>query len=59
LILNLRHYVTVGVVGALSAFHNSCDIANPADRDVAAIKVISKMPTLAAIAYKTAKVRHA
>jgi len=45
--------VMVGVVGALSAFyHDSLDIANEKHREVAAHRLISKMPTLAAMAYK-------
>ena len=43
----------VGVVGALSAFyHDSLDITNEKHRDVAAYRLISKMPTLAAMSYK-------
>lgn len=45
--------IMVGVVGALSAFyHDSLDIANEKHREVAAHRLISKMPTLAAMAYK-------
>ena len=45
--------VMVGVVGALSAFyHNSIDIKDPDQRDIAAIRMIAKMPTIAAMAYK-------
>ena len=45
--------VMVGVVGALSAFyHNSIDIKDPAQRERASIRLIAKMPTLAAMAYK-------
>ncbi len=45
--------VMVGVVGALSSFyHDSIDIRDPHQREVAAIRMIAKMPTLAALAYK-------
>ena len=45
--------VMVGCVGALSAFyHNSTDITDPSQRMVASIRMIAKMPTLAAMAYK-------
>jgi citrate synthase len=45
--------VMVGCVGALSAFyHDSTDISDPNQRMVASIRLISKMPTLAAMAYK-------
>ncbi len=45
--------VLVGMVGALSAFyHDSTDIANPRHRMVASYRMIAKMPTLAAWAYK-------
>ena len=45
--------IMCGVVGALSAFyHDSLDINNPKHRDVSAIRLIAKMPTLAAMAYK-------
>ncbi|RME14142.1 MAG: citrate (Si)-synthase, partial [Alphaproteobacteria bacterium] len=43
----------VGVVGALSAFyHDSLDINDPEQREVAAIRMIAKIPTIAAMAYK-------
>ena len=43
----------VGVVGALSAFyHDSLDISDPWHREVAAIRMIAKLPTIAAMAYK-------
>jgi len=43
----------VGVVGAMSAFyHDSTDIADPWQREVAAIRLIAKVPTIAAMAYK-------
>lgn len=45
----------VGVVGALSAFmHSDYDLFDPNDRQEMAIKLIAKMPTLAAYAYRTA-----
>ncbi|ARQ01654.1 citrate synthase [Pseudorhodoplanes sinuspersici] len=45
--------VMVGSVGALSAFyHDSTDISDPYQRLVASIRMIAKMPTLAAMAYK-------
>jgi len=45
--------VMVGVVGAMSAFyHDSTDINDPWQREVASIRLIAKMPTIAAWAYK-------
>jgi citrate synthase len=45
--------VMVGVVGALSAFyHDSTDISDPYQRMVASIRMIAKLPTIAAMAYK-------
>ena len=45
--------IMVGVVGALSAFyHDSIDIRDPKLRDMASVRMISKMPTIAAMAYK-------
>ncbi|HEX9791078.1 MAG TPA: citrate synthase [Kiloniellales bacterium] len=45
--------VMVGVVGALSAFyHDSTDISDPHQRMVASHRLIAKMPTIAAMAYK-------
>ena len=45
--------VLTGLVGALSAFyHDSTDINNPEHRDIAAVRLIAKMPTLVAMAYK-------
>lgn len=45
--------VMVGVVGALSAFyHDSLDINNPAHREISALRLISKVPTIAAMSYK-------
>jgi citrate synthase len=43
----------VGVVGAMSAFyHDSTDIDDPHQREVASIRLVAKMPTIAAMAYK-------
>ncbi|WP_107496135.1 citrate synthase [Thalassobius sp. I31.1] len=43
----------VGVVGAMSAFyHDSLDISDPDQREVASIRMIAKLPTIAAMAYK-------
>lgn len=45
--------IMCGVVGALSAFyHDSLDITNEKHRNISAIRLIAKMPTLAAMAYK-------
>src|SRR5450830_1322725 len=45
--------VMCGVVGALSAFyHDSLDINNPQHREISAIRLVAKMPTLAAMVYK-------
>jgi citrate synthase len=45
--------VMVGTVGALSAFyHDSTDITDPAQRIIAIHRMIAKMPTIAAMAYK-------
>jgi citrate synthase len=42
-----------GVVASMSAFyHDSTDIRNPADRDTFAHRIIAKLPTIAAAAYK-------
>ena len=47
--------IMVGVVGALSAFyHDSLDIADPEHREIAAYRLIAKMPTMAAMCYKYA-----
>ena len=44
--------IMVGVVGALSAFyHDATNIQNPSDRKRAAIRLIAKMPTIAAASY--------
>jgi citrate synthase len=45
--------VLVGTVGALASFyHDSLDINDPHHREVSAIRLIAKMPTLVAMAYK-------
>ncbi|CAD9195089.1 MAG: citrate synthase [Acinetobacter bohemicus] len=45
--------IMVGVVGALSAFyHNSLDIENVDHREITAVRLIAKVPTLAAWSYK-------
>ena len=45
--------VMVGVVGALSAFyHDSLDIDDPKQREIAAHRLIAKVPTIAAMVYK-------
>ena len=45
--------VMTGVVGAMSAFyHDSTDITDEHQRDVASFRLIAKMPTIAAMAYK-------
>ncbi|MBK6602731.1 MAG: citrate (Si)-synthase [Betaproteobacteria bacterium] len=45
--------VLVGVVGALSSFyHDALDISDKYHRDVSAIRLVAKLPTLVAMAYK-------
>ncbi|WP_310021773.1 citrate synthase [Croceicoccus sp. BE223] len=45
--------IMCGVVGALSAFyHDSTDIADPMHRKISSHRLIAKMPTIAAMAYK-------
>jgi len=45
--------VLCGVIGALSAFyHDSTDINNPRHREVSANRLIAKLPTITAMAYK-------
>lgn len=45
--------IMCGVVGALSAFyHDSTDIADPTHRKISSHRLIAKMPTIAAMAYK-------
>ena len=48
--------IMVGVVGALSAFyHDYLDVTDEKQRDITAIRLISKMPTIAAMSYKYTK----
>lgn len=45
--------IMVGIVGALSAFyHETTDLTNKDDRFTSAIRLIAKLPTLAAMSYK-------
>jgi citrate synthase len=45
--------IMCGVVGALSAFyHDSTDISDPTHRKISSHRLIAKMPTIAAMAYK-------
>jgi len=45
--------IMCGVVGALSAFyHDSTDITDTHQREIASIRMVAKMPTIAAWAYK-------
>jgi len=45
--------VMTGVVGAMSAFyHDSTDITDEHQREIASFRLIAKMPTIAAMAYK-------
>ena len=45
--------VLVGTVGALASFyHDSLDINDPKQREISAIRLIAKLPTLVAMAYK-------
>ena len=45
----------VGVVGAMSAFyHDSTDVTDERQREIAAFRLIAKLPTIAAMAYKYA-----
>jgi citrate synthase len=45
--------VLTGLVGAMASFyHDSTDITNPEHRYISAIRLIAKMPTLVAMAYK-------
>jgi citrate synthase len=47
--------VMCGVVGALAAFyHDNLDISDPHQREIAAFRLIAKVPTIAAMAYKYA-----
>lgn len=45
--------IMIGVVGALSAFyHDNIDINDPKQRDITEHRLLAKMPTIAAMAYK-------
>jgi len=45
--------VVCGVVGAMAAFyHDSTDITDPMQREIASIRLIAKMPTIVSMAYK-------
>jgi len=45
--------ILTGLVGGMSAFyHDSTDINNPRHREISAIRLIAKMPTLVAMTYK-------
>ncbi|PIE14704.1 MAG: citrate (Si)-synthase [Rhodobacterales bacterium] len=45
--------IMTGVIGAMSAFyHDSLDVNDPHQREVASIRMIAKMPTIAAMAFK-------
>jgi len=45
--------IMCGVVGALAAFyHENIDISDPRQREIAAFRLIAKVPTIAAMAYK-------
>ncbi|WP_137920277.1 citrate synthase [Hydrogenophaga sp. 2FB] len=45
--------ILTGLIGGMSAFyHDSTDINNPEHRDIAAIRLIAKLPTLVAMSYK-------
>ncbi len=45
--------IMVGVVGALSAFyHDALDITSKEDRDLSAVRIIAKIPTIVAMTYK-------
>jgi citrate synthase len=48
--------IMVGVVGALSAFyHEDINILNDEDRELSCIRLIAKVPTIAALAYRYSK----
>jgi citrate synthase len=48
--------IMVGVIGALSAFYNDAlDIKNPEHRQLTALRLIAKVPTIAAMCYKYAQ----
>jgi citrate synthase len=47
--------IMVGVVGALSAFyHDALDIHDPQSREISAVRLLAKIPTIAAASYKHA-----
>ena len=51
--------VMCGITGALAAFyHDSLDVNNPRHREIAAFRLLSKMPTMAAMCYKIPLVSH-
>lgn len=46
--------MTLAILGALSSFyHDSTDVQNPEHRDVSALRLIAKMPTIAAYSFKS------
>ena len=46
--------IMVAVVGALSSFYpDSSDVSDPARRELACVRVIAKLPVIAALAFKT------
>lgn len=47
--------IMTGVVGALSAFEKDIDVNCPKNREYVAIRLVAKMPTLAAISYRHAR----
>jgi len=45
--------IVCGVIGAMAAFyHDSTDITDPVQREIASIRMIAKVPTIVAMAYK-------
>ncbi len=44
--------VMCGITDALAAFYDSLDVNNPRHREIAAYRLLSKMPTMAAMCYK-------
>ncbi|WP_332714552.1 citrate synthase [Pelagibacterium mangrovi] len=45
--------VVTGVVGAMAAFyHDSTDISDPMQREIASVRMVAKLPTIVAMAYK-------
>lgn len=46
--------IMVAACGALSAFWPMKDLADPVQRELASMRIVAKIPTLAAMAYKTA-----